>query len=85
MNDRQARRATAHDLAASSPDRIRNVVLVGPSGAGKTTLIEGLLAAGGAITRVAAEDTDRQRRQEVSPVRWRRAFRRDPSPPRHRR
>src|SRR5437667_12909904 len=32
MTDRQARRATTHDLAATSPDRIRNVVLVGPSG-----------------------------------------------------
>ena len=33
-----------------SPERIRNVVLVGPCGAGKTTLLEQLLAASGAIT-----------------------------------
>jgi elongation factor G len=37
------RRASGQDLAASSPDRIRNVVLVGPAGSGKTTLAETLL------------------------------------------
>ena len=48
------RRSSGQDLAASSPDRIRNVVLVGPAGSGKTTLTEALLAASGALSRAGS-------------------------------
>ncbi len=42
---------TSHRLEVSAPEQVRNVVLVGPSQAGKTTLVEALLVASGALTR----------------------------------
>jgi elongation factor G len=42
MADKLARKATSSDLAVSGPDRIRNVVLVGPTQSGKTSLVDAL-------------------------------------------
>jgi elongation factor G len=66
------------------PDKIRNVVLVGHTGAGKTTLVEALLAAAGTISRagrvedgstVSDFDEAEQRQQRsvslaLAPLEW---------------
>jgi elongation factor G len=51
MAEKHTRRGTEQDLAVDRPDRIRNVVLVGPTQSGKTTLVDALLATAGAIPR----------------------------------
>ncbi|MCX2746960.1 elongation factor G-like protein EF-G2 [Arthrobacter sp. MI7-26] len=48
------RRADPSSAPADRPEKIRNVVLIGRSGAGKTMLLESLLYAAGVVTRMGS-------------------------------
>ena len=53
MADKQqhSARAGGQGPSADRPDRVRNVVLVGPAGSGKTSVVESLLLATGTVNR----------------------------------
>jgi elongation factor G len=51
MAERNSGRATSHRLEVTSSEQVRNVVLVGPSQSGKTSLVEALLLKSGAVNR----------------------------------
>lgn len=76
MADKRAERRGEHDLAVTGPDQVRNVVLVGPSHSGKTSLVEALLLHAGAINRAGStadgttvcdtEDAERSHGRSIS-------------------